>query len=465
MTIDVPSTSTEVTTALIVAAGKGERLGAGDDRPKPLQRVVGVPLVARVMRAAAQGGIRRFVVVIGFGAAAMRRELPALVPEACDLILVENPQFERPNGVSLGAGVEALDAPFALLMSDHLFTPARLRRAREHFAATGRNLLVVQSADTFVGDPDDATRVVRDAGRVAQIGKELEPYDAVDTGMFVLRPESVREGLARVGDAPSISDVVRVIAEAGELDALEVPEGRWQDVDTLDDARLAEEMLYASLRKPNDGFLARHVNRRISLALSTRLWRVGLTPNVATLLTLLVGLAAGAAFAKSSAVAWGLLGATLFQLQSILDGVDGELARLLHKESRTGFWLDVACDNLTHMAVFGGIAWGLDRDGPPDGPWIVLGWLAVLGVAASFVAMAPLLRQRPGRRKVSPQTGLLGRLTDGLARRDFTYLLFPLAALGWLGGFLWAAAIGTWSFTAVVVGLRMRARRATQGRA
>lgn len=452
-----------MSTALIVAAGKGERLGAGGDRPKPLERVVGVPLIARVMRAAAKAGIRRFVVVIGFGAEAMRRHLPGCTPPGCELELVENPRFEQPNGVSLDAGLAALSEPFALLMADHLFTPVRLARALKRFATTGRDLLVVEAAARFEGDPDDATRVVRAEDRVAKIGKGLEPYDAVDTGMFVLRPESVRGGMSRAGEAPSISDVVRVLAEAGELDAFEVTVGRWQDVDTPADARAAERMLYASLRKPNDGFLARHVNRRISLALSTRLWRYGLSPNVATLLTLLVGLAAGAAFARSSTVAWGLLGATLFQLQSILDGVDGELARLLHKESRFGFWLDVACDNLTHMAVFGGIAVGLGRDGPP-GPWTVLGLLAVLGVAASFFAMVPLLGHRPGRHTSARPTGVLGKLTDGLARRDFTYLLFPLAASGWLGGFLWAAAVGTWTFTAVVLGLRLNARRrATRG--
>lgn len=454
-----------MTTALIVAAGKGERLRASSDRPKPLERVVGVPLIARVMRAAARAGIRRFVVVIGFGAEVMRRELPPCVPAGCELALVENRRYDEPNGVSLGAGLAELPGPFALLMADHLFTPARLQQALAHFAATGRNLLVVEATDRFAGDPDDATRVARVEGRVARIGKGLEPHDAVDTGMFVLRPESVRGALLKAGAAPSISGVVRVLAEAGDLDALDVQTGAWQDVDTPEDARRAARMLYASLRKPNDGFLARHVNRRISLAISTRLWRTGLSPNVVTLFTLAVGLAAGAAFARSSAVAWGLLGATLFQLQSILDGVDGELARLLHRESRLGFWLDVACDNLTHMAVFGGIAAGLARDGP-GGPWTVLGWVAVPGVAASFLAMAPLLAHRPERAASTGPAGLLGRLADGLARRDFTYLLFPLAALGWLGGFLWAAAVGTWTFTAVVLGLRWSARRRAQrGRA
>ena len=53
----------------------------------------------------------------------------------------------------------------------------------------------------------------------------------------------------------------------------------------------------------------------------------------------------------------------------------------------------------------------------------------------------------------------LKRLVETLSRRDFTYLLFPLAALGWLGGFLWVAAVGAWLFTLAVVILRFRAWR------
>jgi len=450
-----------VRTAVIVAAGKGTRLADGSHVPKPLRPVVGVPLIARVMRAAAKADITHFVVVIGHQADAMRAGLPPLVPAGCSLDLVENPRFEEPNGVSLRVGLDGLEGPIALLMADHLFTPDRLANAARHYEATGRNLLVVEEAATFHGDMDDATCVRRDGDRIIAIAKHLEGYDAIDTGMFVLDAAAVREALDSAGPSPSISDGMRRLAVAGLFDALALTGGRWQDVDTPEDIPAAERMLYASLRKPNDGFLARHVNRRISLALSTRLWRVGLTPNVASLATLLIGLAAGWAFSVSAAPTWSLLGATLFQLQSILDGVDGELARLLHRESRAGFWLDVTCDNLTHAAVFAGLAHGQAVDGGA-GPWGLLGVLAVTGVAASFLATAPLLRRprQAGATLTGGPTGILGKLADGLARRDFTYLLFPLAALGWLGGFLWAAAIGSWVYASLVCALRWTSGRA-----
>ena len=46
--------------AVIVAAGKGTRLVGGHDDPKPLQPLVGVPLIRRVMVSAAKAGIERF---------------------------------------------------------------------------------------------------------------------------------------------------------------------------------------------------------------------------------------------------------------------------------------------------------------------------------------------------------------------------------------------------------------------
>ncbi len=445
----------DVSTAVIVAAGLGSRLRDADGVPKPLRPVLGVPLIRRVMATAAKAGIRRFTVVIGHQAERMRAELPGLVPKGCKLDLVENPRFEEPNGVSLLAASRALREPFALLMADHLFSADRLAAARQHFRETGRALLVVEGRDSFRGDLDDATRVAVRDGRVTAIAKDLARFEAIDTGMFLLEPAAVTAALEAAGPSPSISDGMRRLTNRGELDALLLDHGWWQDVDTPDDVAVARQKLFHSLSKPTDGFLARRINRRISLAISSRLWNSGITPNMATTFTLLPGLGAGLAFAQGPEAGWGLLGAFLFQAQSILDGVDGELARLLHKESRFGYWYDVSVDNLTHMGVFGGIAAGQAAGGAP-GPWTLLGILAVLGVTASMAVTVPVLdpgRRLPlGRRRKKS----LQKLLEMVSQRDFTYFLFPLALLGWLGGFLWAAAVGSWIYALLVLALRAR---------
>jgi phosphatidylglycerophosphate synthase len=204
--------------------------------------------------------------------------------------------------------------------------------------------------------------------------------------------------------------------------------------------------------------LARLINRRISLFLSSRIWRFGITPHMVTAFTLLLGILSGTAFAQGTAAGWGLLGAALFQLQSIIDGVDGELARLMHRQSRFGFWFDVGVDNLTHMAVFGGIARGYMADGIP-GCWAALGFFSILGVAASFAVATPLLSPGGENRGFAKGVGTIQKLVELLSKRDFTYLLFPLAAFGWLGGFLWAVAFGTWGYALTVLYLRFRIRK------
>ena len=457
MKVSQPISESTVSTAVILAAGFGSRLSGDEPEPKPLVPVIGFPVIARVMAGAAKAGIRRFVVVTGFQAERLEKEIPDLIPEGCSLELLENKRYEEPNGVSLLTASERLQEPFALLMTDHIFSPDRLLHAVSRFKESGRNLLVVEDRMRFIGDTDDATRVAVSNGRIANIGKQLTPFDAVDTGMFILWPEEITEALKSAGSSPSVSDGMRILSAAGKLDALDVQAGFWQDIDTPEDLQAAEYKLFESLRKKSDGILARTLNRRISLFLSKRLWRFGISPNWVTTFTLILGILAGWAFAQGSGTGWGLLGATLFQLHSIIDGVDGELARLMHQESRFGFWYDISVDNLSHMAVFGGIAWGQQADQIP-GPWGVLGWLAVLGVAACFAVMAPLLNPIHQINTDDREKKSLEKLVDGLSRRDFTYLLFPLALLGWLGEFLWVAAIGTWIYAATAVFLRLKTK-------
>ena len=449
-----------VTTAVIVAAGRGSRLTDAGDPPKPLMPVVRVPLIARVLRAAHRSGIDHVVVVVGHRGHEIRAALPSLAPEGCRITVVENPRYDEPNGVSLLAATSTLEGPFALLMADHLFVPERLRAACEHYASTRRPLLVVQPLAAFDGNLDDATKVAVENGRVRALGKLLADADAVDTGMFVLDAEETTAALSASGPAPSISDGCTRLAEAGRLDAYDPGFGWWQDVDDAPDLAQAHDKLLRGLTKSTDGFLARHVNRRVSLFLTRRLWRFGVTPNMVTLFCLLLGLGAGWAFAQGSSVGWGLLGALLFQLHSIIDGTDGELARLLHKESRLGFWFDVVTDNLTHAAVFAGIARGQAVDGIPGVgglSWTLVGATAVLGVAFAFLVMAPLLA--PGGSARERRDGRLQGIVDGLARRDFTWALFPLALLRWQGYFVVLAALGTWVYALAVLVLRVHASR------
>ncbi len=79
--------------------------------------------------------------------------------------------------------------------------------------------------------------------------------------------------------------------------------------------------------------------RRVSIYLTVPLWRVGVTPNAVSFANLLVGLAG--CFLIGTATGPGLLvGVLCMHLYSILDSVDGELARLTRKFSLQGLFLE-----------------------------------------------------------------------------------------------------------------------------
>lgn len=224
----------------------------------------------------------------------------------------------------------------------------------------------------------------------------------------------------------------------------------------------AEDWLLASLIKDTEGFLSRHFERRISLAISRRLAATRVTPNAMTLLSVAVGLAGAAMFLSSSPRA-PLAGALLVLLHSILDGCDGELARLKFQESRFGGVLDFWGDNVVHSALFGAIAIAWSRASGQSWP-LLLGASAVLGtiLSAAFVYRHTMAQVEEGPLFTtvsrSPDSAF-SRVADALARRDFLYLLVLLAALGKSHWFLAMAAVGSPIYFLLLVAIARSGRR------
>lgn len=228
------------------------------------------------------------------------------------------------------------------------------------------------------------------------------------------------------------------------------------------DVPRAERWLLATLVKDEEGFMSRHFERRISLAISRRLAGTFVTPNAMTLVSVAVGLA-GAAFFLSARPSMQLGGALLFLLHSILDGCDGELARLNFQESRFGGVLDYWGDNVVHSAVFGCIAVGTNRATGELWP-LAAGLLAIAGTLASaaLVYKRTMAEPKEGPQFTSVSAGLptrLSRAADALARRDFIYLVVLLAAFGRSSWFLALAAVGAPLFFLVLVALDAAGRR------
>ena len=233
-------------------------------------------------------------------------------------------------------------------------------------------------------------------------------------------------------------------------------------VATSMDVRVAERRLLRSLVKDTDGFMARHVERPISLQIVRRLAATAITPNQITMVSVAIGLF-GAPFFLSALWPWQTIGALLFLAHSILDGCDGELARLRFQESRWGGVLDFWGDNVVHIVTFACMAAGWSLSAAATWP-LLLGAAAVLGNlgSAAFVYWQ-LIRVKDDSGPLFTSVSMtpdrrLARLLDAASRRDFIYLVLILALLGKSNWFLLLASLGAPIFFFLLVFLAMRER-------
>jgi 1L-myo-inositol 1-phosphate cytidylyltransferase len=219
---------------LIIAAGHGSRLRAVSES-KPLTPVAGTPMIERIIRAAAAGGASAFTIVTGHQADRVEAFLADLA-ERTGLAIraVRTEDWDRPNGYSVLTGAEAIDGDYLLTMSDHLFDPAIVRALIAAESEAGVTLAVDRDLANPLLDMDDATKVaVGDDGAIVRIGKILDRFDAIDTGLFRATPalaEAIRAAIAD-GGAGSLSEGVQRLADNGQARTVDVAGAFWLDVD------------------------------------------------------------------------------------------------------------------------------------------------------------------------------------------------------------------------------------------
>jgi phosphatidylglycerophosphate synthase len=285
----------------------------------------------------------------------------------------------------------------------------------------------------------------------------------VDTLAHVARQRYPRS--VSFTDASGLGVVSAVLArDDASHDKQPLPEGACIRLEAPPAAEETISWLMAAGPKSQDGFMARHFDRHISLAVSRRLLETAVTPNMMTVFSTLLGLLGSAFFLGASRAAY-VPGALLVWLHSVLDGCDGELARVRFQESAFGSDLDFWGDNLVHLALFSCLGYGFWRTGNGVHT-LALAAVADLGVIASASAAWQHRRRRRSSSVPAAESGVtdetagdglaskLSRLENALAQRDFIYLLVLLATVDCVYEFLWAAAIGGLLYFGVMLYLR-----------
>jgi choline kinase len=232
---------------LILAAGLGTRLREASDS-KPLTPLAGKPLIEHVIERAAIGGATGFVVVTGHQADKLEAFLATLRERsglAVDWVRADD--WHCANGHSVLAGSAAIDGDYLLMMSDHLFDPAIVRRLLAEAPVDAAVTLAVDHdpAGPFI-DLDDATKVeLADGGRIRRIGKALDRFDAIDTGVFLATPalaEAIRADIA-AGGGGSLSEGMQRLSDHGRAATVDIGSARWIDTDDLKMLALAERFV------------------------------------------------------------------------------------------------------------------------------------------------------------------------------------------------------------------------------
>lgn len=197
----------------------------------------------------------------------------------------------------------------------------------------------------------------------------------------------------------------------------------------------AERAILSATAKAGDGVVARALNRPISRAISARLLRLGwVRPGHATGLTALVALAMLACLVAWPSPAGLTAGAVLFQLASVIDGVDGEIARATFRSSPSGASLDSLVDALTNLAFLGGAGASFAMQGEPGAALLAAGACGVQAVGLGLLGRAAWRSERvlhfdslKRARQARPEQRR--SLIDQLATRDAYAFAFMLAAL------------------------------------
>lgn len=237
--------------------------------------------------------------------------------------------------------------------------------------------------------------------------------------------------------------------------------------DTRKNRDHAETLLLRSLLKPTDGLISRTINRRISLRVTRLLLSTSLTPNQMTIIASVFGFAAILIVALGG-VPWLAAGAVLLQVQSILDGCDGEISRLKYIRSRLGEWLDQVLDDVVNVGFFAAAGLVLAAEGSSVAlPLTIAGvalhltyqaalYLALItrgGGSGSVTSIRWRGQKDAGPKSMETRRGLVQRLKEAIEacmRRDFfTFLYLPAAllsvtivALVWSGLIFIATGIG-----------------------
>ena len=398
----------------VAKGGDGDRTLLVIERPRPAvaisERLGGLPIGERILRAAARAGYTR--------------------------VLVWTPD-QRSGWMAAASRVASLDVA---VESDDARWQSMVAHLDPHAPITVVGPAIVPSPSVLEG----ARRLAPDHGQPVI---EVPGHDSAQTGVFRTLPETIARPVIWPGEP----------GRGGDRAALPAADTRtsWSlGVSTSAELAAAERQLRTAIFKPTDGKLGRF-NRRMSIPISVALIRwTRFNAHAMSVVIIGLGLYSGWLFSRGDYIS-GVLAALVSWAASVLDGCDGELARLQYTDSAFGCWLDTLGDYVYYLAIFIGLTIGAVRQTGSGAFWWV-GAAMLTGMLLTF-GLLILLRERiTGGRLEQLRTTtkahfyasgkrwarLVARISAVATRATMPYGIVAFAVLGLLPEVLVLGAIG-----------------------
>ena len=258
-------------------------------------------------------------------------------------------------------------------------------------------------------------------------GGELRAYTRAEIARVApglhVRIEVTLHGAAIAGETlPDTAMIAAIWARTARAPAPPIdPEGALSE---------SGRTLIRATAKPGDGMVSRHINRPLSQAVSGVLLRfAAIRPGHATALTALIAAAMLACLLTGTP--HGLVaGAVLFQIASVADGIDGEIARATWRSSRRGASLDSVTDGLTNVGFLLGAGTNYLLRGLAQDAGVAIAAAAIMGIGLTLLGRHALRHDGhihfDGLKATNLATGSArSHLLKDITSRDF-YCLFLL---------------------------------------
>lgn len=346
-----------------------------------------------------------------FGLGLIERTLRALArlkPAPDEIVVSGGPAVPAPKGLMVRHVAEA--------------GPAGARLAR-FLGATGAGLVLVLDGRDVI-DPRVLAALAATAEPRAVVFPDGAAAASIDAG-------------ATVADAADVAGAVRALIGTGRIGALDdaavpsfiahlrrdVPGWGFHLDDGAARARCARALFLANYKGSTD-LLTKWVYPPLVWRLVLGLSAVRLHPNWVTVAGVVLALAAVPLFAAG---AW-VPGLICAYAMSVLDSVDGKLARLTLTDSTLGNVLDHGLDIVHPPLWYGAWAWALSNQGASEAVLVAGAWLVIVYVLDRLVLMIAKARFKRG---LHSMTRLDGWVRTIIARRNVNLVILTVGlALG-----------------------------------